>query len=127
MNFLLKKLKEKLHDEFGPQICVLQMYRHIFITTDGEEHCGVTYKYANSSRLTISVPEYIMIDIENDGYIKDSNRVMYPLPNVVSIRWELIDEKVKQYYKGEYEYQIFFTAEEVENMEDYVGRDGVIS
>ena len=97
------------------------MYRHIFITTDGEEHCGVTYKYANSSRLTISVPEYIMIDIENDGYIKDSNRVMYPLPNVVSIRWELIDEKVKQYYKGEYEYQIFFTAEEVENMEDYAG------
>lgn len=120
MNFSIKKLKEKLHEEFGPEICVLQKYRPLFVTTDGEEHCGITYKYINSSRLIVSVPEYIMINIKNDGYIKDNNRVMYPLPNVVSIRWELIEEKVKQYYKGEYEYQIFFTAEEVENMEDYL-------
>ena len=121
MNFSIKKLKEKLHEEFGPEICVLQKYRPLFVTTDGEKHCGITYKYINSSRLIVSVPEYIMINIKNDGYIKDNNRVMYPLPNVVSIRWELIEEKVKQYYKGEYEYQIFFTAEEVENMEDYAG------
>ena len=119
VNFLLKKLKEKLHDEFGPQICILQMYRPIFITTDGEEHCGVTYKYANSSCLSISVPEYIMINIEDKGYMKDDNGVMYPLQNIASIRWELLDEKTKQCYSGEYRFQIFFDDEEVEDMKDY--------
>lgn len=119
MNFLLKKLKEKWHDEFGPQICVLQMYRTIFITKDGEEHLGVTYKYADSSRLSVSVPEYIMVNIEDNGYIKDINGVMYPLQNIASIEWKLVDEKIKQCYPGEYRFQIFFDDEEVENMNDY--------
>ena len=119
MNFLLKKLKEKWHDEFGPQICILQMYRPVFITKDGKEHHGVTYKYADSSRLSISVPEYIMIHIEDKGYIKDNDEIMYPLQNVASIRWELVDEKIKQCYSGEYRFQIFFDDEEVEDMKDY--------
>ena len=116
MNFLLKKLKEKWNDEFGPQICILQMYRPVFITIDGKEHHGVTYKYADSSRLSISVPEYIMIHIEDKGYIKDNDEIMYPLQNVASIRWELVDEKIKQYYSGEYRFQIFFDDEEVEDL-----------
>lgn len=119
MNFLLKKLKEKWNDEFGPQICILQMYRPVFITIDGKEHRGVTYKYADSSRLSISVPEYIMIHIEDKGYIKDNDEIMYPLQNVASIRWELVDEKIKQCYSGEYRFQIFFDDEEAENMKDY--------
>lgn len=74
--FWYKKIKEKITGRIWTRICVLQKYRPIFIATDGEEHCGVTYKYINSSRLTVSVPEYIMINIKNDGYIEDSNRVM---------------------------------------------------
>lgn len=113
------KLKEKWHDEFGPQICILQMYRPIFTTIDGEEHYGITYKYADSSRLRVSVPEYIMINIEDKGYIKDDDEIMYPLQNVASIRWELVDEKIKQCYSDEYRFQIFFDDEEVEDMKDY--------
>ena len=119
VNFLIKKLKEKWRDEFAPQICVLQMYRPIFTTTDGKEHYGVTYKYADSSHLSVSVPECIMIHIEDKGYIKDDDEIMYPLQNVTSIRWELVDEKIKQCYSGEYRFQIFFDDEEVEDMKDY--------
>lgn len=46
-----------------------------------------------------------MIDINSDGYIEDDNEVMYPLSNIISIKWELVDEKtVEDIFK---EYQFF--------------------
>lgn len=35
----------------------------------------------------------MMIDIKSDGYLEDNYGVMYPLANIVSIDWQLVDEK----------------------------------
>ena len=71
---------------------VLQKYNATFVTTDKIEHTSVEYNYANSSQLNCPVGDYIMISINSDKYIKDENRVIYPLTNVVSIKWNLVDE-----------------------------------
>lgn len=93
---MFKKEKKKV---------TLQKFRPVFITTDGVEHRGFEYNWGIAERLSCSVPEYIMIDINSDGYIEDDNEVMYPLSNIISIKWELVDEKtVEDIFK---EYQIF--------------------
>ena len=72
----------------------LKKFRPVFTTVDGNTHIGCEYKYGIKERLLCTIPEYIMIDIKSDGYIKDHRNVMYPLTNIVSIDWSLEDEKV---------------------------------
>ncbi|MDO4966781.1 MAG: hypothetical protein Q4E51_08760 [Lachnospiraceae bacterium] len=66
-------------------------YTAHFVTTDGVSHCYTRYRYGAPEQIRCSVPEYIMIDIKSDGYLKDDNGVMYPLQNVASISWECDD------------------------------------
>ena len=47
----------------------------------------------------------IMISVKSDGYIEDKNRVMYPLENVISIEWKLIEERI--FVDSFDDYQIF--------------------
>ena len=77
---------------FKKDIVTLRKYKPVFVTTDGVKHEGQTYNWAIVERLRCSIPKYIMIDVNSDGYIEDKEKVMYPLTNVISIEWELIKE-----------------------------------
>jgi hypothetical protein len=78
---------------FKRDIITLRQYQPIFGTIDGVRHEGVIYNWAILERLRVSVPEYLMIDINSDGYIMDKDRVMYPIHNVKSITWEIVRER----------------------------------
>ena len=90
----------------------------VFITTDGVEHEGYKYNWFNADGLLCTVPEYIMIDIKSDGYIEDQNDIMYPLQNILSIDWKLIDEKVVL-DNFSHKFEVAFTNREVEKMDEY--------
>lgn len=83
----LKKFFEEIQEKE-----TLEHYSVRFYTTDGIMHNFTKYRYAAPERLRCSVPEYIMIDVKSNGYLKDDNGVMYPLQNVVSIYWSKDDE-----------------------------------
>lgn len=83
----LKKFFEEIQEKE-----TLEHYSVRFYTTDGAMHNFTKYRYAVPERLRYSVPEYIMIDVKSNGYLKDDNGVMYPLQNVVSIYWNKDDE-----------------------------------
>ena len=83
----LKKFFEEIQEKE-----TLEHYSVRFYTTDGIIHNFTKYRYAVPERLRCSVPEYIMIDVKSNGYLKDDNGVMYPLQNVVSIYWSKDDE-----------------------------------
>lgn len=89
----------------------LKKFRPVFTTVDGNTHIGWGYKYGIVERLLCTIPEYIMIDVKSDGYMKDHRGVMYPLESIISIDWTLEDEKVVEDKFGEY--KIFVKEEEV--------------
>lgn len=106
-----------------PKTITLQRFQPFFTTTDDVEHEGIdTYKWANADGLSCTVPEYLMIDIKSDGYMKDKKSVMYPMQNIRSIEWKLIGEKVvlDNFY---HDYQIFFSNKEVADMAEYTELD----
>lgn len=112
----------KIKNKKEPKTIKLQRFQPFFVTTDSVQHEGIDrYKWANSNGLLCTIPEYIMIDIKSDGYIKDINDVMYPLQNIISIEWKLIKEKIVL-DDFHHEYTIFFSDEQVEKMTEYVDK-----
>ncbi|MDF2881271.1 MAG: hypothetical protein K0R54_1828 [Clostridiaceae bacterium] len=111
------KLFNKTKKEKEIPVSKLQKVYPIFKTTDGVEHEGITYKWANRSGLRCSVGEYLMYDINRDGYIMDKDHVMYPLANVLSIIWNIVEKKNVEEIYSRY-HQIFFTDEEVVEMKE---------
>lgn len=103
-----------LKKEFRKNMVTLQKFKHVFTTVDGHRHTGFEYNYGIVEKLRCSVPEYMMIDIKRDGYLEDNYGVMYPLANIVSIDWQLVDEKKVEDKFGEY--QIFVTTKDVEQI-----------
>jgi hypothetical protein len=96
---------------FKKDIVTLKKYKPTFITVDGKEHEGIEYNWAVIERLKCSVPEYIMVDINSDGYIEDEKKIMYPLANVISINWKVVGElQVEDYFD---EYTIFVSHSKV--------------
>ena len=63
-------------------------YSVYFKTIDGNEHQYTHFRYADPAQLNCSIPEYIMCKIKGDGYLKDDNGLMYPLQNVIQIKWK---------------------------------------
>lgn len=76
-----------------------------FLTVDGEKHSYSKFRYIDEDAIRCSGPEYIMMDIRSDGYIKDDNGIMYPLQNILSISWKC-DDEIKDVYASEY--KIFY-------------------
>ena len=111
MNKILKMLKEKINEV---NMVKVQKFRPIFTTIDGVTHNGIIYKWAIADRLRCDVPTYIMISITGDKYIEDTDYIMYPLQNIISVKWELIDEK---YVPDKFrEYQVYVSQEELEEV-----------
>lgn len=81
----LKNIKRKI---IKPELITLKKYKAIFKTTDGEWHEYNNYNYVDPETITCTIPEYLMIRTK---YMKDDNFNMYPLENVVCIKWEISD------------------------------------
>lgn len=107
--FNIFKKEKKM--EVKKKTVTVQKFRPVFTTVDGNTHIGWEYKYGIVERLLCSVPEYIMIDVKSDGYMKDHRGVIYPLGNIVSIDWTLEDEKVVEDRFGEW--TVFVSEKEV--------------
>lgn len=101
---MLKKLLAKTKEK-NPIRGTLCHYTAHFTTIDGKEHSSNQYRYGAPEYLECPVPEYIMIDVKTDGYLKDDDGIMYPLQNVVSISWEC-DDIIENAILNEY--QIFY-------------------
>ena len=119
LRFLLEdNMFGKIKETVIAKPMLLRSYRPIFKTIDGEKHVGIQYKYADENRVRGSVPELLMISVKSNGYLVDIESKMYPLANIISIEWDLVDEQIKQ-YKSKHEWQIYFDKEEVEEMKGY--------
>lgn len=110
--------KNKEKELKKPKVIHLEKYQPIFITTDGVKHQGYRYKWFNSDGLLCTVPQYIMISIKSDGYLEDENDIVYPLQNIVSIKWQLVDNKVvsDNFY---HEFEVVFSDDRVAKMIEY--------
>ena len=91
----------------------VQKFKPFFVTTDGRIHECADYNWCIADRINCTIPQFIMIDIKSDGYIEDEYGVMYPLTNVVSIKWELLEERIVEDNFGEY--NVTVTTEELED------------
>ena len=92
-------------------IITIQKFKPFFITTDGIRHEGLDYPWYIADRLRCTVPEYIMIDIKSNGYIEDKDKIMYLLPNIISIEWKLLEErKIVDKFSN---YQISISTKEI--------------
>lgn len=119
LRFLLEdNMFGKIKETVIAKPMLLRSYRPIFKTIDGEKHVGIQYKYADENRVRGSVPELLMISVKSNGYLVDIESKMYPLANIISIEWDLVDEQIKQ-YQSKYEWQIYFEEDEVGQMKDY--------
>lgn len=86
----------------------IQKYKPVFITVDGKEHEGPEYNWIIPSRIKCSPSKYIMIDVKSDGYLEDKDGVMYILSNIISIDWQVAEEKeVEDKWS---DYQVYVSA-----------------
>lgn len=103
---------DKFKRIFERENVTIQKFKPFFITIDGVEHEGRNYNWCISDRISCTVPEYLMISIRSDKYIEDKNEVMYMLTNIISVRWELVGEKVVE--DNFDRYRCFVTTKELE-------------
>lgn len=113
---MLKKIKDFLFGAILPVDSHFEKWACSFVTVDNKIHLRHYDRlWSKASGLTCTVPEYLMIENKNCGYLKDDDGIMYPLTNVISIKWTLLDEcdrklpdNVKMGIK------IYFSPEELE-------------
>lgn len=106
-------LKNKKKELLKPELVDLVKYKAIFKTVDGEWHEFNKYNYADPESTIRSIPEYIMIDNE---YMRDDDFNIYPLQNVICIKWEIVDtieNVIKKRYYSDMSY-IFYEKEDIE-------------
>lgn len=96
-NFLKKKAKEVT----TPKTTTLEKYHIHFKTIDGVEHICTHMCYADPSTISCSIGNYYLI---GEKFLRDDDDVQYPMCNVVSIRFELVNtlENVIQLYQDPY-------------------------
>lgn len=98
----------------------MQKFYPVFVTDDGVTHEGSKkYNWINVTNLD-SARQFLTCEVESIGHIFDEHEVQYLIKNVVSIKWELLDEKVvidKDVYS--HRYQRFYSNKEINDMEEY--------
>ena len=82
--------KKKTIEVKKPNTTTLEKYHIHFKTIDGEMHTFTRLCAANPNAITSKdVPNYYMIDRK---YLEDDEEVKYPINNIISIRFELVEE-----------------------------------
>ena len=100
---------------FKKENVTLQKYQPFFITTDNKAHVGNEYNWAIVERLRCDVSEYLTDITIHDGYLKDTNNLYYPLSSILSIDWQLLEEKVVPDIFDDF--QVFVTTKDLEPIE----------
>jgi hypothetical protein len=72
---------------------LLQNIKPCFKTVDGQGHAGYAC-WMDRNALLCDCGKYRMIDITGNGYIRDDKDTVYPLNNVLSIEFEVIEERL---------------------------------
>jgi hypothetical protein len=80
--------KKKIAEIKKPKTTTLEQYHIHFKTVDGEMHKFTRLCAANPNAIVCSIPDYYMIDKK---YLEDDEDVKYPINNIISIRFELVD------------------------------------
>lgn len=78
---------------FKKEKVTLCRYKPIFITVDGKKHEGRTSDWVITQKIRTPVPDYLMLDIKEDGYVKDNFGNMYILSNIICIEWQRVEQK----------------------------------
>lgn len=82
--------KKKIEEIKKPKTTTLEQYHIHFKTIDGEMHTFTRLCAANPKAITSrNIPNYYMIDRK---YLEDDEDVKYPINNIISIRFELVEE-----------------------------------
>ena len=106
-------LKNKKKELLKPELVDLVKYKAIFKTVDGEWHEFNKYNYADPDSILCTIPEYIM---NQEEYMQDDNFNMYPLENIICIKWEIsdvIENVIKKRINSDISY-IFYEKEDIE-------------
>ena len=111
---MINRILKKIRKHMEPPRVSFQRYQPFFKTIDGMEHEGVSYKWACREKLNCTIPEYLMTSIKCDGYAEDVNGLMYPLTNIISIEWKLLEEQTIKSFLPEY--KVFYTSEEIKEL-----------
>jgi hypothetical protein len=80
--------KKKIEKIKKPKTTTLEKYHIHFKTVDGEMHEFTRLCAANPNAIVCSIPDYYMIDKK---YLEDDEDVKYPVNNIISIQFELVD------------------------------------
>lgn len=84
------RLKKKITEATKPKTTTLEKYHIHFKTIDGEMHTFTRLCAANPNAITSrDIPNYYMIDRK---YLEDDEEVKYPINNIISIKFELMEE-----------------------------------
>lgn len=109
-----KWLYKMIHGE--KNIITAIHYTVFFTTIDNKKHKYSCFSYVNPNSITCSIPDYLMIFVKNKGYIEDDAGIMYPLQNIISIKWTM-DSTIKVIETSPYEvfYHLSEAIDEQEN------------
>ena len=113
---MLKKIKNLLSKINSPIDSHFEKWVCSFVTVDNKIHLRHYDRlWSKANGLICTVPEYLMIENKECGYLKDDEGVMYPLENIVSIKWMLLEEcDSKLPDTMEAGRKIYFTPKELE-------------
>lgn len=83
-------LKKKIAEAKKPKTTTLEKYHIHFKTIDGEMHTFTRLCAADPTAIrSRDIPNYYMIDRK---YLEDDEEIKYPINNIISIRFELVEE-----------------------------------
>lgn len=97
---------------------IFDKYYVKFKTVNGEIHNSKLYNWICRNKLNCSTKKHLYTSIQCDDYIKDEQGLVYPLKNIISVEFHLIETKTIKMYEACLPYlQTFFTDDELVNIE----------
>lgn len=87
-----------------------QKWKAVFKTIDGETH-EAHMNFVNADGIRGTVPQFLMTGKE---YFKDLDGVMYPIHNVISINWVLVEERNAAIPWLQCDFQVVYSEEELD-------------
>ena len=115
---MFKSIKKKVEEIKKPNTTTLERYHIHFKTVDGEQHICTRLCAGNPQAITSrNIPKHYLLDRK---YLIDDEDVRYPICNVISIRFELIEKihNVIEIMENPYFKQLWYQNDEIEIFEE---------